>query len=626
MEKTRKKVNPTNDRSRIPVGGRLFRFKTAWKGAHYESVVKKGLSWQWEETPPPGRPIRQVNLQDADNTLVKLRRKRVIERAKIVRFPSRIFTVPKRDSQEARPILDLSTLNSFIKCPSFKMLTLREIKLLLPKNFWTTSLDLKDGFWHVPVSRLKRSFLCFLWRNEFWQFRAMPFGLNVAPRIFTKLIAHVVKVLAEAGIWCLPYLDDLLIIAASEEDCRLKTQQAIEILTSLGWILNWEKSRLTPAQKFTWLGVRFNLRDHTAMTPVETMESFQHRLIQLITAQRTTVREIMRLQGLANWISLQDSIVKQFLPRSRKIIRSLKKIGIDTPVSLTFNTKLSICSWIKGLPIPQSLGSPTPNIVIQTDACLEGWGFQINRRRFSGRFDRTMAYSINILETLTVWFALLMGNEKGAVIQVLTDNSSAIGAIRTSSSLSHHLSSLSQMIWKRAASLKWTLTISHIQGCFNVIADQLSRQVELSTEWSLARKDFQRIHRQNPLLQVDLFATYLNNQLPIYVSPCPDERATAIDALTIPWNRWKHLYLFPPTILISKVLAKMTESTFESAVLVTPDTPTRPWYMSLKLRKVPSSQIEVHLQQVVVDRLVVQPQTTKLRVWRLSKYHYPRNF
>ena len=412
MGKTRKKVNPTSDWSKIPVGGRLFRFRTAWKGAHYESVVKKGLSWQWEDTPPPGRPIRQANLQDADKTFVKLRRKRVIERAKIVRFQSRIFTVPKRDSQEARPILDLSILNSFIKCPSFKMLTLREIKMLLPKGFWTTSLDLKDGFWHVPVSRLKRSFLCFLWRNQFWQFRAMPFGLNVAPRIFTKLIAHVVKILAEAGIWCLPYLDDLLIIAASEEDCRLKTQQAIEILTSLGWILNWEKSRLTPAQKFTRLGVWFDLRNHTAMTPVETMESFQLRLIQLITAQQTSVREIMQLQGLANWISLQDSIDKQFLPRSRKIIRSLMKLGIDTPISLSFNTKLSICSWIKGCPIPQRLGSPTPNIVIQTDACLEGWGFQINRHRFLGRFDRTMNYSINILETLTVWFALLMFKEK----------------------------------------------------------------------------------------------------------------------------------------------------------------------------------------------------------------------
>ena len=36
-------VNLANDSLKIPVGGRLFRFRAAWKGANYKSVVKKGL-------------------------------------------------------------------------------------------------------------------------------------------------------------------------------------------------------------------------------------------------------------------------------------------------------------------------------------------------------------------------------------------------------------------------------------------------------------------------------------------------------------------------------------------------------------------------------------------------------
>ena len=576
-------------------------------------------------TPPPLKILHQDTPPDADKILFKLRRIRVIEKAKIVRFQSRVFTVPKKDSQEGRLILDLSILNTFIECPSFKMLTLKEIKLLLPKNFWTTSLDLKDGFWHVPVSRTKRSFLTFRWRNQNWQFRAMPFGLCVAPRIFTKLIAHVVKVLQQAGIWCLPYLDDLLIIAASKEECEYKTRKAIEILNSLGWILNSKKSRTTPAQTFIWLGVFFDLRDHSARTPTETLSSFQNQLSQLITAHSTSVREIMRLQGLANWISLQDPIVKLILPRTRKLIRSLRRAGLDTPVILSSSSKLSLCRWIKGSPIPQSLGSPSPNIVIQTDACLSGWGFQIGDKRFSGSFSKSMTYSINVLETLTVWFSLLMVKEKGAVIQVLTDNSAAIAAIRKNTSLTYHLSSLSDLIWRRAALLNWTLTISHIQGSFNVVADQLSRRTEMPSEWSLSTRDFQKILKQNPLLQVDLFATNLNNKLPAYISPCPDSKAAAVDSLTFPWNKWKHLYLFPPTSLISRAVAKMTESTFESAILITPDTPSRPWFMSLELQGIPSSPMVVQLQQVVVDHLVIQPQASKLRVWKLSRDLLPKS-
>ena len=361
-----------NDKSKIPVGARLFRFRAAWRGAHHETVVKNGLSWTWIKTLPPHKILDQKSTPKIDRLLVKLRRKRVIEKAKIVHFQSRIFTVPKKDSPDGRLILDLSILNSYINCPHFKMLTIREVKLLLPKDFWTTSIDFKDGFWHVPVSRTKRSFLGFRWKNQNWQFRAMPFGLNIAPRIFTKVVSHVVKLMSEAGIWCLPYLDDLLIVAATQEECLLKTKQAVEILKSLGWILNTEKSRLLPAQVFEWLGVHFDLTTHTAMVPLEKMYTFQESLRQLINAQSSSVREIMQLQGVANWLSQHDPIVKLIMPKTRKIIRSLKRLGLDTPVILGKNMKLSICKWIQGTPIPQSLGTPPPNIIIQTDASLKG--------------------------------------------------------------------------------------------------------------------------------------------------------------------------------------------------------------------------------------------------------------
>ena len=159
-----------------------------------------------------------------------------------------------------------------------------------------------------------------------------------------------------------------------------------------------------------------------------------------------------------------------------------------------------------------------------------------------------------------------------------------------------------------------------------MIADQLSRRVVISTEWSLPPDVFQMIQRWNPNLQIDLFATSLNNQLPIFISPCPDEKAVAIDALSTSWAKWNHLYIFPPTNLISKVLAKITQSVLESAILLTPELPTRPWYMALQLRMIPSRLIEVHLQQIVVDKLVSNPTPTKLRVWKLSEHHMRKDF
>ena len=145
-----------------------------------------------------------------------------------------------------RTILDLSFLNEYIQISSFKMLTLSQVRLLLPPGAWTVSLDLKDGFWHLAIAKKFRPYLGFTNRNQNWRFRAMPFGLNIASKIFTKLIKFAIHCLTQENIWCLPYLDDLLIIAMSEEECLTKLQKSIEIIQKLGWISNMEKSRIIP--------------------------------------------------------------------------------------------------------------------------------------------------------------------------------------------------------------------------------------------------------------------------------------------------------------------------------------------------------------------------------------------
>ena len=81
----------------------------------------------------------------------------------------------------------------------------------------SASIDLKDGFLHLSVASKFRPYLGFNNRGQNWRFMAMPFGLNLAPLIFTKLIRFTVSKLAEENLLCLPYLDDLLIIV--RKDC-----------------------------------------------------------------------------------------------------------------------------------------------------------------------------------------------------------------------------------------------------------------------------------------------------------------------------------------------------------------------------------------------------------------------
>ena len=49
-------------------------------------------------------------------------------------------------------------------------------------------LDLKDAYLTVGVHPESQKYLRFVWQGQTYQFLALPFGLNTARRIFTKLL------------------------------------------------------------------------------------------------------------------------------------------------------------------------------------------------------------------------------------------------------------------------------------------------------------------------------------------------------------------------------------------------------------------------------------------------------
>ena len=106
-------------------------------------------------------------------------------------FYSRLFLVPKARGTW-RPIIDLSVLNTHIQCPSFKI---------------ETNGSLLNGSSHPSF----RQYLRFCHEGVVWQFRALRFGLNTAPQVFTAVTASVVAYAHLNGVSFHVYLDDWLI-------------------------------------------------------------------------------------------------------------------------------------------------------------------------------------------------------------------------------------------------------------------------------------------------------------------------------------------------------------------------------------------------------------------------------
>jgi hypothetical protein len=76
---------------------------------------------------------------------------------------------------------------------------------------WTTSLDLTDAYFHIPISTKFHKFLRFVWEDRVYAFKMMPFGLSIAPLIFSRMFQAVVAHLHSKSLFTHSYLDESLL-------------------------------------------------------------------------------------------------------------------------------------------------------------------------------------------------------------------------------------------------------------------------------------------------------------------------------------------------------------------------------------------------------------------------------
>ncbi len=170
-------------------------------------------------------------------------------------FYSPYFIVPKKGGG-LRPILDLRVLNPALHKLPFKMRTRRRIIKCIQPQDWFSAIDLKDAYFHVSILLRHRPFLWFAFESQAWQYTTavLPFGLSLSPRVFTKVVEGALTPLREVGVRILNYLDDWLILAQSREQLGDHRDLVIRHLSQLGLRVNWEKSKLSPVQRISFLG------------------------------------------------------------------------------------------------------------------------------------------------------------------------------------------------------------------------------------------------------------------------------------------------------------------------------------------------------------------------------------
>ncbi|GFX55841.1 retrovirus-related Pol polyprotein from transposon 297 [Trichonephila clavipes] len=152
---------------------------------------------------------------------------------------SQAVAVRKKDGK-SRVCIDYRRLNRKLIKDNYPLPLIDYILDCLQNAKIFTTLDLKNGFFHVAVNERSRNFTSFVTHNSQYQFRRMLFGLSTCPSTFMRYINTLFRHLISKSI-VLPYMDDVVIPAANESQALEYLKIVLEVAYDYGLEINFKK-------------------------------------------------------------------------------------------------------------------------------------------------------------------------------------------------------------------------------------------------------------------------------------------------------------------------------------------------------------------------------------------------
>lgn len=584
--------NSTPPVNTVEYAGRLHLFKTQWSLITEDRTV---LSWIDGykipfSSPPtqnyiPSTPAQSTEekrqFNEAIGDLLRIGAVSLCEPCE-GQFISSIFLTPKPNGKY-RFILNLKNLNRFIMTDHFKLEDLRTAIKLVTQGCWMTTLDLKDAYLLVKIHENSKKYLRFIYGQKLYQFNVLPFGLNTAPFVFTKITKPIVKLLRTAGLLSTLYLDDWLLLGRTFSDCVQNLDITKKLLVSLGFIINEEKSIFVPSMKCKYLGMIINSHELTLSLPQEKRARISSELQAFQKLRRCSVRKLAQLTGLL--VSACPGIEYGLLHTKElercKFLNLKNDDDYEKIINIPDSLQIDIQWWLNHiLNSVRHIRCDDYHTEIFSDASTTGWGAACMGNTASGSWSNTERKKhINYLELLAACIALKIFAKDLSDCQILlrVDNSTAVAYINRMGGVQYpHLTQITREIWDWCEDRGLYIYASYIKSSNNIVADAESRRNHPDIEWELDDRAFNHITRCFGSPVIDLFASRINKKCEAYISWHRDPDAIAIDAFTISWAN-KHFYAFPPFSIILKVLRKIIAEKSKGIVVV-PSWPTQPWY------------------------------------------------
>lgn len=109
---------------------------------------------------------------------------------------------------------------------------------------YITKLDLKQGFWQVPLTERAKDISCFVVDGQTYKCHVMPYGMKNAPATFQRLMNKVVNGMKN----CVVYFDDVVVYTQDWESHLQELGTLLSRLSAAGLVVNLKKCEFVSAQ------------------------------------------------------------------------------------------------------------------------------------------------------------------------------------------------------------------------------------------------------------------------------------------------------------------------------------------------------------------------------------------
>lgn len=403
-------------------------------------------------------------------------------------YNSPVIIVPKKSTDgkpKHRMCIDYRKLNKKIIPDKFPLPRIEEILEGLGRAKFFSVMDLFSGYHQIPLAKESRPCTAFSTDNGFYQWTVLPFGINVAPSSFSRMMSIAFSGLSPQKAFT--YMDDLIVIGISENHHLNNLKSVFEMCRKYNLKLNPDKCEFFKSE-VTFLG-------HNCTS--EGLKPDPKKIDTIINYPRPRDKdEVTRFCAIANYYrrfienfsitthpltQLRKKRVQfQWSEQCEKAFQKIKSMLITPPI-------LAYPDFTKEFRVTVDASHLGCGAVLsqEQDGCDSPISF-ISRTFKKGECNKAIIEK----ELIAIHFALKTFRHYlyGQKFTVLTDHKPLIYLFK--------LKNPSSKLMRIKMDLEeFDFTIQHIKGSENVVADALSR---------ISIKDLFHVYEENHVFKLEI--------------------------------------------------------------------------------------------------------------------------